>query len=110
MPLPPTNSDELPEYAGCNSLAEAMVVTTAVDGIEMLQTVLDGVGFDRQTLRKIAAELEQGGADEIAALVRAQIPKAKLREPEWVTARKKRERARRKVMLAAFHKMTGKAD
>jgi hypothetical protein len=104
MPLPPTNSDELPEYAGCTSLAEAMVVTTAVDGIEMLQTVLDGVGFDQQTLRKIAAELEQGGADEIARVVRAAIPKAKLKEPEWRTAKRKRERQRRRIMLAAFRK------
>jgi hypothetical protein len=102
MPLPPTNSDELPEYAGCVGLAEMMLVTTVVDGIEMLQQVLDGVGLDKQTLRKVAAELEQGGADAIASLVRAQIPKAKLREPEWVTAKRKRERQRRKIMLAAF--------
>jgi hypothetical protein len=105
MPLPPTNSDELPEYSGCTSLAEMMVVTTAVDGLEMVQQVLDGIGLDKQTLRKIAAELEQGGADAIASLVRAAIPKAKLKEPEWRTAKRKRERARRKIMLSAFRRM-----
>jgi hypothetical protein len=95
-------AEERNEFAGCVSLAEMFVVTTATDGLPMVQAVLDGVGLDKMTLRSIAAELEQGGADEIAALVRAAIPKAKLREPEWRTAKRKRERQRRKIMLGAF--------
>jgi hypothetical protein len=108
--MPSPTIEEPNEFVGCTTIAEMFVATTAVDGLGMVQLVLDGAGLDKMTLRSIASELEKGGADEIAGVVRAAIPKAKLREPEWRTAKRKRERQRRKIMLAAFRKMTGKAD
>jgi hypothetical protein len=79
MPIP----SEQGEFSDCTSLAECLVKVLAMDGLPMVRELLDGANLDKMTLRACVAELTQGGADEIADLVTAAIPKAKRRKPEW---------------------------
>ena len=79
MPIP----SEQGEFSDCDNLAECLVKVLAMDGLLMVRELLDAANLDKLTLRECEAELTQGGADALAGLVSAAIPKAKRRKPEW---------------------------
>lgn len=87
--------------AGADSLAEIILVTAAKHGAEVIPELLAKSDSDKMSLREAAAELEAGGALELASMVRVAVKLAKRKEPEHVTARKRGELERHRIMVRA---------
>jgi hypothetical protein len=106
-PLRPTN-DEPGPYASACGLAELLIMFAARHGAEAVPLLLEKANRDKLTLRQTVKEVEDGGASDLAVMVKAAAKAAKKREPVWMTERRKVELERHKIMIRAFRRVTSR--
>jgi hypothetical protein len=80
-------------FAGCVGTAELLIAFSARYGVGAVPDLIMQMDTDKLTLRRAVAELMKGGKAfvELVSVVRSMIKVIKRREPEYVTARKRRE-------------------
>jgi hypothetical protein len=91
-------------FDSCSSFDERVVLFSRAYGTEALPAFISFCQRDQQTLKRAAEDLERNRLGDLAAIVRAAIPSAKLKVPTWVADKRRRKRESRRAFLKALAK------